>query len=317
MESIVARSTTYNVTSRGKVAQSVVVVSDEDSAGIDELPLLLMPISKEDQTRTNVGITETAGKPGVVKIRIGSGFFPGESIEIPILPFSHRQVPLTIGNRFFSQSASVEVIGGEARVVAYASIIENLSGDPMYVAGKRDSASRQVIPIAAHFSGPEWASEMWYAYVKPLPDIFFPLQLLPLPLPQIPRPGAHVLSLERARAPLTSGPGKVSSYYRIAPCPSFFHLRSIRADSVHASSRRVHRHAAVDAGGTVDLRARHRGKLIVPCRRGGHRDGESVDASARPMSHDRRPMSVPRGTGYRARTGHVHSADGRRSARRK
>lgn len=181
--SIVARSTTYNLTARGKVGQSVIPVSDEDSTGIDEKPLLLMPVAEDRRTRTNIGITETAGKAGVVRIRIGTGFFSPEAYEIPILPYSHQQVPVAFKVGFGAPGASVEVIGGDARVVAYASIIENRSGDPMYISGKRSPVSRQVIPIAAHFLSPEWASEMWYAHLAPEPDIIFPLLL-----PQDPPP---------------------------------------------------------------------------------------------------------------------------------
>ena len=288
VESIVARSTTYNVTSRGKVAQSVVVVSDEDATGIDGNPLMLMPLSESDRTRTNIGVTETAGKAGVVKIRIGSGFFPGEAIEIPILPFSHRQIPVTIDNLFFSRGASVEVIGGEARVVAYASIIENLSGDPMYVPGKRSPASRQVIPIAAHFSGPEWASEIWYAHLQPLPDIIFPL-LLPFPKD----PPAPVLTFYPSNepgAPLTyQGPANVSSYYSNSAVAVFFHLFAAAGhiQFTPPTDGFVTTRLWTPAGpssedGTV-------GQLIhpVPVAQ-AISDGESVDAIGTSMSPDRR-----------------------------
>src|SRR5687767_10353117 len=128
--SIVARSTTYNLTSRGKLAQSVVPVSSEDAVGLAEKPLVLMPVASTSLARTNVGITETAGKAGVVRFRRGLGFFPGHTIEIPILPFSHHQFPVAIDLGVGSFSATVEVISGEARVVAYASMIEHHSGDP-------------------------------------------------------------------------------------------------------------------------------------------------------------------------------------------
>lgn len=183
---ILARSTTYNVTARGKVGQSVIAVSADDAIGIDEQPLVLMPLGEPGVARTNIGITETAGKSGIAKVRFGTGFFPGETIEIPILPFSHRQVPITITSVIGSVGAAVEVISGDARVVAYASIIENRSGDPMYIAGKRPPASRQVIPVAAHLDS-KWASEMWYAHLPSQPDvIIFPLGSLPAPPPPPP-----------------------------------------------------------------------------------------------------------------------------------
>jgi hypothetical protein len=221
VESIVARSTTYNVTSRGKVAQSVVVVSDEDATGIEETPLLLTPLSHAEHTRMNIGISETAGKSGVVRIRIGAGFFPGQAIEIPILPFSHRQVPVSNEESIFSQGASVKVISGDARVVAYASIIENVSGDPMYIAGKRPTTSRQVIPIAAHFDGPVWASEIWYSHLDDEPDGIFPL-VLPT------NPFASILTFYPSSEPgdprIFTAPRGTTAYYSNTAVGALFHL---------------------------------------------------------------------------------------------
>src|SRR5688500_17506701 len=144
-----------------------------------------MPVASTSLARTNVGITETAGKAGVVRFRRGLGFFPGHTIEIPILPFSHHQFPVAIDLGVGSFSATVEVISGEARVVAYASMIEHHSGDPMYVPAKRPTTVRQVIPIAAHVNGPvEWALETWYSHVETETGIiFFPLLLIPNPDP--------------------------------------------------------------------------------------------------------------------------------------
>ncbi|MFL6246990.1 MAG: hypothetical protein ACJ74H_13250 [Thermoanaerobaculia bacterium] len=184
--SILTRSTTYNPTPHGRLAQSVVPVSSEDAIGLGEKPLVVMPVASTEVSRTNLGITETAGKAGVVRVTRGFGFLAGHTIEIPILPYSHVQFPAAMDVSANTFSASVDVIGGEARVVAYASMIEHHSGDPMYIAGKRSTTSPLVIPVAAHFNGPVvWALETWYAYVQPETDIIFPLALPANPPPPL------------------------------------------------------------------------------------------------------------------------------------
>jgi hypothetical protein len=186
--SLVARSTTYNVKPRGKVGQSVVVATENDATGLDDDPLFLMPVEQTGWWRTNIGFSETAGQSGVVKVTIYSAFTRIESFDIPILPYSHVQIPVKTTDGFSGvRSAAVEVISGGARVVPYASLVENLSGDPMYITGRPAAPSaEQVIPVAAHFNGSDWATQLWYTNVlwatifDDLPPFEFP------PIPALP-----------------------------------------------------------------------------------------------------------------------------------
>lgn len=165
--SLIARSTTYNVRARGNVAQSVVVATENDATGLDEEPLFLMPVEDREEWRTNIGFSETAGQSGVVRITMYSAVGPLDTRELTVLPYSHVQIPLQgNGPFFYVNAASVEVTSGGARVVPYASLVQNQSGDPMYVAGRRAApAAHQVIPIAGYLKSSKWSSEMWYANV--------------------------------------------------------------------------------------------------------------------------------------------------------
>lgn len=283
--SVIARSTTYNLTSRGKLAQSVVPVSSEDTTGLDEQPLQLMPVASTELARTNIGITETAGKAGVVRIKRGSGFF-GHTIEIPILPFSHQQFPVSMEQFVNTFSASVEVVSGEARVVAYASMIEHHSGDPMYVPGKRPATSRQVIPIAAHVNGPVvWALETWYSYLEPETSIIFPLLLAPYPEP----PALTFYPSHEPEAPRThTGPEHAFSYWTNSAVGAFFHFFDGAAGHIQYTPpengfvmSRLWT-GTDDGGGTV-------GQVIdpVPVSR-AIGDGESVDAIGVALNSERR-----------------------------
>lgn len=165
LASIVARSTTYNVTENGKVAQSVYVMRESDAIGAGDEPLFLTPVTDIGWARTNIGLSEIAGRAGTVKVTIYSSFAALESVEIPILSHSHVQIPVTRTGYFETTFAAVEVIGGDARVIPYASVVNNHSGDPMYVAGKRSNLVPHVIPVAAHIGNLDWASGIWYTNV--------------------------------------------------------------------------------------------------------------------------------------------------------
>lgn len=172
LASIVARSTTYNVTENGKVAQSVYVMRESDAIGANDTPSFLTPVTDIGWARTNIGLSEIAGHAGTIKITIYSSFAALESAEIPILPHSHVQIPVTRTGYFETTFAAVEVIGGDARVLPYASVVDNHSGDPMYVAGKRSNPVPHVIPVVAHIGNLDWASGIWYMNVLSARGIF-------------------------------------------------------------------------------------------------------------------------------------------------
>lgn len=166
-QSIVARSTTYNVRPFGNVGQSVIAATNDDAIGLDDDPLYLMPVERTEQWRTNIGFSEVSGHAGRVKITFASPIAAINSAEYDIQPYSHVQIPVLAADALFGiNSASVRVISGDARIVPYASVVEQQSGDPSYVTGRKPVPSaHEVIPVAAYLRDSGWKTELWYSNV--------------------------------------------------------------------------------------------------------------------------------------------------------
>ena len=102
----------------------------------------------EAGSRTNVSVTETAGLPGTIAI-VGHS----QTITLPIAPFSRVQVPLLLP-RF------VSVTGGDARVAAVLSQIDNKSGDATIVPAVQPGSHSQTLIAPATDMG-DWHSQVW------------------------------------------------------------------------------------------------------------------------------------------------------------
>lgn len=109
-------------------------------------PPLLVASMTEDVARFNLGVAETAGARGVVRV--------GER-ELTIEPFSHVQTP--VGPEFLE----VSVVEGDARVAAY---ISQIGTDEMFIPAETAAAPRtRIAPvITTQTSGePLWRSDLW------------------------------------------------------------------------------------------------------------------------------------------------------------
>lgn len=131
--------------------------------------LNLIGLRNSDDFRTNVGASESDGQSGIVRFT----FYDRQSrllarVELPIAPFSQLQFAALGGRDGIRQSAfraEVEVIEGAARVLAYAAVVDNRSGDPFYVEGRmlprRNEASH--IATIVHTDGlanTRWRSDV-------------------------------------------------------------------------------------------------------------------------------------------------------------
>ena len=140
---VLVMSRTVLVTANGTLGQDVPAVIDTTALG--EEPLFAAPFH-EVGTRANVGLTETAGGRGVVRV--------GDR-EIPIEPFSHVQLPSPGGLEI------VRVVSGDARVAAYLSQLRN--DDAMFIPAIR-GRERTVSAPAITGQGsetPVWRSDLW------------------------------------------------------------------------------------------------------------------------------------------------------------
>ncbi|HEX9982919.1 MAG TPA: proprotein convertase P-domain-containing protein [Thermoanaerobaculia bacterium] len=152
------------------------------------LPLYVPLVVVDDQFRTNIGFTETAGRGGRVRLR-----YADVVEEFTIAPYEHVQVP--------ARASGVAVLEGDCgtgldfcpNLIGYASIIDNSSNDPMFVPAVRLPAAgrRAIAPVirAPGANGTVWMSDVWRTnlvtgtvdYARDAADDGLAVRLLELP----------------------------------------------------------------------------------------------------------------------------------------
>jgi PKD repeat protein len=139
-------SSTYNSTDEGTYGQYISGVSTADAI-LPNRPGVMIQLSESDVTtsgfRTNLGLLNTtAGRVEVLIELHDSNGSPVGSGSTVLEPFEHRQI-----NRIFAQVTSSPITDGVAwvststpggAVLAYASVVDNRSGDPVFIPARVD-----------------------------------------------------------------------------------------------------------------------------------------------------------------------------------
>ena len=167
----IASSRTYNVTANGTLGQYIPAIPFASfvgkSAGGQSI-LSLQQIAESPAYRTNLGLVEASGEPAEVMIRV---FNPSNELiaEIPqsLRASEHKQINsiLAANNiRLDDGRFEVEVTSDTGKVTAYASRIDNFTGDPLLVSPVVKSSAqgtRYVVPGIAYIDGiTKWRSDM-------------------------------------------------------------------------------------------------------------------------------------------------------------
>ncbi len=142
----VASSRTYNLATNGTLGQFIPAVSFSSFIGkaIDAshaaTVLGLQQIAQSSAYRTNVGVVEASGAP--VSVMISAFDNAGNKLlDFPLDLQANQQVQL---NSFLAQNKitnladgrlEVSVVRGDGKITAYASVVDNRSGDPLLVSG--------------------------------------------------------------------------------------------------------------------------------------------------------------------------------------
>jgi subtilisin family serine protease len=171
-EDLVITSRTYNTGGgSGTYGQFIGEALPSDSIGQGDEPALLLQLASTDDFRTNIGLSETSGQPASVTITLragDTGAVLASSGPVAVASYSNTQV-----NRVFDELgappsgnayAAVSVTSGSGRVLAYASVVDNQTGDAIFIPGLRPvSAESLVVPIVAKAAGVEgttWVSDV-------------------------------------------------------------------------------------------------------------------------------------------------------------
>jgi len=141
----VASSRTYNVTNNGTLGQYVPAIPFTNFIG-KAAPnalaqvLSLQQVAQSSAFRTNFGIVEVSGKPASVVMSVfdttGSKL---KDIPIDIGAFQQLQLNQLLATNGISNltdgRVEVKVASGDGKVTAYASVVDNGTGDPLLVSG--------------------------------------------------------------------------------------------------------------------------------------------------------------------------------------
>jgi subtilisin-like proprotein convertase family protein len=126
----------------GTYGQFIGAVATTNATTLADVPHIL----STSGFRTNLGFAEVNGSDGTVRVTLfdaASGSVVSQQ-NYPIVPFTQMQFPAT-GAALMT--AELQVISGDARIVAYGSVIDNRSGDPIYVAASKPQEGPFVAPV--------------------------------------------------------------------------------------------------------------------------------------------------------------------------
>lgn len=160
----VASSRMYNRTPAGTLGEFIpaipfaAFVGGTAPEGETKSVLSLQQLAQSSAFRTNIGVTEASGKPVGVEMR----FFDAVGTRILTVPLElrsgeHRQLNQILAEHGLTEvgsvRAEVEVVAGDGRITAYASVVDNASGDPLQVHAvdlAKIGARKYVMPGVAH-----------------------------------------------------------------------------------------------------------------------------------------------------------------------
>jgi subtilisin-like proprotein convertase family protein len=157
---VIATSRTYTRAANGGTYGETIPTAAERTK-LGDLLLQVMRIRNNADFRTNIGFAETAGGSGTIEVTyFANGAKIAGDSRYHIDPFSHVQTAVP----FDAVLATVRVIEGDAEIAAYASIVDNHTGDATYVAGQTGDRVRGVIVPAINGPGAfgtSWSTDVF------------------------------------------------------------------------------------------------------------------------------------------------------------
>lgn len=154
-----ASSRTYNFTPNGTFGQFIPATPFSQFVGRDAI-LSLQQVAQSTAYRANFGFLEGSGKPVDLVVRV----YDVANTLLATIPVSlgamqHRQINGMLQNNGINDLADgrveVEVVGGDGKVTAYVSEVDNATNDPLLVSPVvkgATRASRYIVPGAAYIN---------------------------------------------------------------------------------------------------------------------------------------------------------------------
>ena len=133
---LVTSARTYNQTTNGTYGQFINGVTPNDAAGAGGRAVQVLQVEDSDRYRSDIGIAEVSGKRASVELLlVPSDGRVSAKLNFDMSPNEFRQFNLRefgVGTTYNGR-VSVRVIGGDGRITAYASVIDQITQDPTFV----------------------------------------------------------------------------------------------------------------------------------------------------------------------------------------
>jgi hypothetical protein len=160
-DQILITSRTYTPSSSGTYGQFEPSAKVDESVGFGDVPLSVPGLENSAGFRSNIGFAEVTGASGEIHVRYydASGAIAADEVY-GIAPFGHVQTRVNPTGE--ALRAEITIVGN-ARVLAYGSMIDNISGDAIFVPAAR---IRQGFIIAIHspgVNGTLWRTDVWFS----------------------------------------------------------------------------------------------------------------------------------------------------------
>jgi len=169
---LVLTSRTYNTGGgSGTFGQFVGPNRGLDGIGAGDVPLTMLQLASGTDSRTNLGMSEVAGSTAEVRITLfdgDTGQVVGSPKTYTVQPFSNLQIDRifeTLGAGAVANGlATAEVTGGSGRILAYATVVDEKTGDSTYMPGDRPLGLQSLtVPVVAGLNGSRgthWVSDV-------------------------------------------------------------------------------------------------------------------------------------------------------------
>jgi subtilisin-like proprotein convertase family protein len=173
---LVVTSRTYNRLSDRTYGQFIGEVGADGVTSPSLPPLHVPQLRNTDAYRSNLGITNVSGEAATVRVQIlddRGGLL--ETQDLGIAPFGHVQFGILGGRtgRITEVARAVVHVLSGGSVAAYGSVVDNVSGDSIYVPGVRQPAPRQArIAVGVRSDGANntrWRTDLWLTNVTSEP----------------------------------------------------------------------------------------------------------------------------------------------------
>ena len=163
-DQILITSRTYTPSAIGTYGQFEPSARVNESVGFGDLPLSIPGLENTPGFRSNIGFAEVTGASGEIHVRYyeASGNVAADEVYA-VAPFGHVQTRVNPAGE--ALRAEVTVVG-DARVLAYGSMVDNTSGDAIFIPAAR---VRQGFILAIHspgVNGTLWRTDVWFSRIN-------------------------------------------------------------------------------------------------------------------------------------------------------